>query len=78
MRLGLFLKEKREILGLSKEGLAKKAGVTSAMIRSIESGRTNGLMLETAIKLSKVLNVSVAEMAAVLEKWEAETRIKGR
>ena len=67
MRLGLFIKEKRQNLGLSGRELAKRAGVTDAMIRSIESGRTNGLMLETAIKLSKVLGSSPNEMAEILE-----------
>ncbi len=67
MRLGLFIKEKRENLGLSGRELAKRAGVTDAMIRSIESGRTNGLMLGTAIKLSRVLGVSLDAMAEVLE-----------
>lgn len=55
------LKIARERLGLTQEELAVKAGLSVAMIQSLEAGRRNG-STKTALKLSEVLNTSIDEL----------------
>ncbi|QPI89304.1 helix-turn-helix transcriptional regulator [Lacticaseibacillus paracasei subsp. tolerans] len=55
------LKRARERSGLTQEELAVKAGLSIAMVQSLEAGRRNG-STKTALKLSEVLNTSIDEL----------------
>ena len=54
----MLLREIREEMGFSQKELAKQMGVSPTNIYNYESGRTEP-NIDTLIKLSKILNVSV-------------------
>ena len=51
------IKERREQLGISQKELAEKAGISQSFLCDIEQGRSKP-SIDTAIKISQVLNVS--------------------
>ncbi len=55
------IRELRKDLGFRQEDLAVKLGVTRQTINAIENNKYNPT-LELAIKLAKLLNVSVEEL----------------
>lgn len=51
------IKERREQLGISQKELAEKAGISQSFLCDIEQGRSKP-SIDTAIKISQVLNVA--------------------
>ncbi len=65
--MGSRLKRLRESRGLSQPQLAESAGVSVGAVRNWEQDRRLPL-LETAIKIAAVLNVSLDELAGLKSK----------
>lgn len=61
MRVGERVKQIRESRNLSTTKLAKMAGMAQSTLRSLELGETTATE-KTVEKLSKALNVSIAEL----------------
>lgn len=59
MSIGKRIKQKRDSLGLSQEGLGDMAGITNVTLSRIESGKVNPTK-ETVTKLAAALGVSQA------------------
>lgn len=51
------IKERREQLGISQKELAEKVGISQSFLCDIEQGRSKP-SIDTAIKISQVLNVT--------------------
>jgi len=51
----------RKKLGISQEELAHRAGISAAMVKSIEGGRRTG-SIKTLKKLTTVLGVTIDEL----------------
>lgn len=68
----MLLREIREEMGFSQKELAKQMGVSPTNIYNYESGRTEP-NIDTLIKLSKILNVSVDYLLGI----EDDLGIKG-
>lgn len=58
--LGEFIKERREALGMNKRQLAIALHVAPSTVGRWESGRSNTIRWEIAVKLSEVLLVPVS------------------
>lgn len=56
---GLRMKQAREAKGLSMRGLAEAARTTHAMVSLVESGRQSTVDAETAVRIARVLGVTV-------------------
>lgn len=61
MNLGLRLREFRQQAGLSQEKLAWSAGIAPAFLGQLERGMKSPTV-KTLDKLSKALNISIAEL----------------
>ena len=61
MEVGRNIKFKREAAGLTQEELAKKVGVTAAMICQIERGTKNP-SLQVGTLIAEALGCDVAEL----------------
>ena len=57
MEIGTYIRQQREQQGLSKYELAKRAGVSQTTISKWENNE-NGINLETADKVLKILGVN--------------------
>jgi transcriptional regulator with XRE-family HTH domain len=57
-----MIKERREELGLTREGLAKKAKVTTAYVSLLEAGKRKNPSLLVLQRLAKALGVPVTEL----------------
>jgi transcriptional regulator with XRE-family HTH domain len=60
--MGFNVKTEREKNGLTQEELAKKAGVSRAIVSGIESGRIETTTTRTLQKLAKALNTEVGKI----------------
>lgn len=60
--LSQFVSEKRENLGLSQSGLAKRSGLSLAVIEDIESGKELFLPVTYRQKLAKGLKVGLLDI----------------
>jgi len=60
--LSQFVSEKRENLGLSQSGLAKKSGLSLSVIEDIESGKELFLPVTYRQKLAKGLKVGLPDI----------------
>jgi len=58
-RLGRRVKMLRERAGMSQQQLADLSGVSRATIAGLESGTRANLLLDSAAKLARVLNVTL-------------------
>lgn len=58
------IRERRESLGLSQEGVAKRSGLSLRLIRHIESGRAD-FSVETLRAVAKALGVEPDELLDV-------------
>lgn len=58
------IRERRESLGLSQEGVAKRSGLSVRLIRHIESGRAD-FSVETLQAVAKTLGVEPHELVDV-------------
>lgn len=55
--IGLKIREERERLSLTQEGLASAIGLTRSSVTNIEAGRQK-MLLETFIDIAEALNVA--------------------
>ena len=53
--------------GMSQKQLAKRAGVSTAIIASIEQGRKQNPTLRTLYRLCNALDISIGELTAGLD-----------
>ena len=60
IKIGLRIKELRQIEGLSQEKLAGEADLDRTYINSVENGRRN-ISIENIEKIAKALNVTIFE-----------------
>ena len=60
IKFGKKVREKRDKLGLSQEGLAARAGVHRTYIGMIERAEKN-ITLENIEKIAKALKISIAD-----------------
>ena len=65
LTFGQRLKRFRELQGLSQNQLAQQAGVTHPLISMVESGKHHAVRIETAVKLARVLHISLDELIGV-------------
>lgn len=71
-RIGARLKRARQDRGLTQEQLAEAAGLHTTYIAKVEAGdRTPSL--ETLIRLSSIMNVSLQSVVAVVDQHPEET-----
>ena len=70
--LGLAIRQLRIKRGATQVSLAKEAGITSQVLSFIERGGTNPTW-HTVKNLSAALGVTVAQMAKLTEKIEADS-----
>ncbi len=56
------VKELREKAGLTQEELAKKAGVSRAIVSGLESGAITVTTTKTLVKIAEALSVKVSEL----------------
>lgn len=56
------VKEIREEMGLSQEGLSKKAGVSRAIISGLESGTIKETSTRTLSKIAQALDKKVSDI----------------
>lgn len=70
--VGQKIKEKRNKLGLTQEKLAEKCNLSVGYIAHIERG-SKSLSLETAVKISHVLNVSIDYL--IMDEIQEQDRI---
>ena len=61
--MGARLRELREQANLTQEGLAHRAGVSSAAIFRIEQGRPSDPKLSTLVALAQALGMTVGKLA---------------
>lgn len=66
MSIGEYVRECRHRLGMSQDELADAAGVSRAMIATIEVRNGRGISFTNAIKLSLALRVSLDDMAQAI------------
>jgi len=59
------LRELRERQGLSREALARKAGVSAALIQAHEQGRKTDTYFSAAFHLAGALGVRIEELFAI-------------
>jgi transcriptional regulator with XRE-family HTH domain len=69
--MGARLRELREQAKLTQEGLAHRAGVSSAAIFRIEQGRPSDPKLSTLVALAQALGVTVGRLADELVREDA-------
>lgn len=60
-RFGAHLREKRQSLGLSQEGLAARAGLHRTYVGSVERGERNVSLLNI-LKLARALRCNAGEL----------------
>lgn len=65
--IGATIKERRILLGLSLEDVAKELGVYRSTVLSWENGKTKTIKNAHIILLSKVLSLSVRELLGLEE-----------
>lgn len=58
------LREHREARGLSREALAREAGVSAALIEAHEYGRNKDTHISVAFPLARALGVGVTDLFA--------------
>ncbi len=75
--MGERLRELREKANLTQEGLAHRAGVSSAAIFRIEQGRPSDPKLSTLVALARALGVTVGRLADELVR-EGAPKSKGK
>jgi len=73
MTIGERIKKLRQELGLSQQGLAQKAGVRRPTISELESGKQQGLTVDTAKRLARALGVGIDYLAGTWEDLEEES-----
>lgn len=56
------LREHREASGLSRDALAKKAGVSAAVIEAHEIGRNQDTLVSVAVPLALALGIKLDEL----------------
>lgn len=61
-RLGAVVRQNREGRGLSRETLARKAGLSVETLRKLEMGRGKSPELFTIVALSEALHVSIDDL----------------
>lgn len=58
------LREHREAKGLSREALARKAGVSAALVQAHEQGRNNDTHVSVAAPLARALGITMEDLFA--------------
>ncbi len=58
-RIGLLLKSSRRQLGLTREAIAKLAGVSPRLVAELERGQRPNVSLESALRLLDIAGVAV-------------------
>lgn len=77
MNLGKLISEKRNLVGYSKRKLAKETGLSDTVIGFWERGERKDISLYGAYQLTKILPVSLEELAqAVAEEKDNKTGCK--
>ena len=61
--LGPLLKSSRQQLGLSRDALAQKAGVSMRLVAEFERGQRSNVSLESALRLLKSVGITVVARA---------------
>ena len=72
MSLGERLKNRRQELRLSQQGLSDMTGVRRATISELESGKQQGMTVDTAKALARALGVSIDYLVGTWEDSEGE------
>lgn len=67
--LGEAVRQLREKRGITQEGLAQDAGITTGTVSLIERGRSNPAW-GTVRAIAQALGVSAAELAKLADKFE--------
>ncbi len=73
MSLGERLKNRRQELRLSQQELSDMTGVRRATISELESGKQQGMTVDTAKALARALGVSIDYLVGTWEDSEGET-----
>ena len=71
--IGMRIRQRREILGLSREELAERLGVTAKFIGDIEYG-DKGLSMKNLYRLKQILGVSADFLLEGLEEGVTEEK----
>ena len=66
--IGGLLKDARRQLGLSREELAKRGGLSTRLVAELERGQRPNVSLESALQLLRIVGVSVSLSAPALER----------
>jgi transcriptional regulator with XRE-family HTH domain len=69
--LGRAIKQRREALGLSQEGLGHRAEIHPTWISHLESGRNNPAW-GSVRRIAAALDLTVSELAALAEELETD------
>lgn len=60
--MGYKIREYREIVGISQEELARKAGISRTTLSGLESGTIKRTTTETLLKIAQALNKKVSDI----------------
>jgi transcriptional regulator with XRE-family HTH domain len=75
MTIGERIRKLRQEQGLSQHDLARKAGVRRPTISELESGKQQGLTVDTAKRLARALGVGIDYLAGTWEDIETSERV---
>lgn len=67
MKIGDYLKQKRQEMGLSLSGLSKVSGVSKGYLSNLENNHTDNPTLISLEKIAKGLGISASDMLKELE-----------
>ena len=67
--IGTEIKKQREKKGFSLKKLSELSGVSDSIISDIEIGKVKNPGIMTVLKISKGLEVDIAELTNVIEVW---------
>ena len=74
MKLGALIQSRREQRKLSVRQVAEAVGTTPSYLYELEHGKTVNIRLPLAARLSEVLKISLASLAAAALKEEGRRR----
>ena len=61
-KLGIYIKEEYQKLGMNQQEYAKACGLSEGTIRNIEKGRTKSIFIDTYDALALGLNISTGKL----------------
>jgi transcriptional regulator with XRE-family HTH domain len=73
-QLGEYIKSRREDLGISQRGLAKKAGLSHSVVNKIELGDNPHPDTETLEKLADALKIHLSQLTDAIQGKTGEAK----